>query len=68
MPQNLQPNLPDGASALLALARVAHHDGNRRLEQAAADQLARDYGIVVKFACVESVERDLQQAEGTADG
>ena len=30
--------LPEGASALIALARIAHRDGNRKLEQSAAGQ------------------------------
>ncbi len=40
--ENHEPNgLADGATSLIALARVAHREGNRRLEQAALDKLAR---------------------------
>jgi hypothetical protein len=67
MTANIKHELPEGASALIALARVSHRDGNRKLEQAAADKLAREYGIDVRFTCVESVERDLHQAEGRSD-
>jgi hypothetical protein len=59
-----EADLPDGAAALIALARVAHRDGDRSLEKAAADKLSRDHGIVVRFTCVESVERDLRRAKG----
>ena len=54
--------LPDGASALIALARVAHRDGNRDLELAATDRLIRDYGIQVSFPCCQSVGRDIVRA------
>jgi hypothetical protein len=47
---------------LIAVARVAHRDGDRALEQAAVDKLLRDYGIEVRFPCVESVTRDLRRA------
>jgi hypothetical protein len=60
--------LPDGAASLIALARVAHRDGNRTLERAAADKLARDYGISLCFTCSESVERDLRRANGGGRG
>jgi hypothetical protein len=53
--------LPDGASSLIALARIAHRDGNQELQRAAVDKLSRDFGIRVQFTCVESVERDLKQ-------
>ena len=51
--------LPESAFKLIALARVAHRDGNRQLEEAAVDKLACNYGIAIYFSCVESVERDL---------
>lgn len=54
--------LPDGATALIALVRVAHRDGNRRLEESVQSKLSREYGIELHFPCVESVERDLQWA------
>ena len=59
--------LPDGPTALIALARVAHHDGNRRLEQSVRDKLAREFGLTLGFTCVESVDRELQ-AEGRSNG
>jgi hypothetical protein len=62
VPAKAKHELPDGASALIAVARVAHRDGDRRLEQAAVDKLLRDYGIQVSFTCVESVARDLRRA------
>jgi hypothetical protein len=62
MPVKTAPELPEGASALIALARVAHRDGNRQLERAAVDKLSRDYGIEVRFPCVESVDRDLRRS------
>lgn len=61
MPTTVENELPEGASALIALARVAHRDGNRQLEQVAVDKLARDYGIGISFQCVQSVNRDLQR-------
>ena len=64
MPTPIENDLPDGASALIALARVAHRDGKRGLEQAAVDKLSRDYGIEIRFPCVESVDRDLRRTEG----
>jgi len=51
--------LPDGAIKLIALARVAHREGNRGLEKSAVDKLARVYGIAVRFPCVESVDQEL---------
>lgn len=57
-----EPALPNGASSLIALARVAHRDGNRQLEQSAVDKLIRNYGIAVQFPCEESVEHDLRRA------
>ena len=66
MTTSTEYELPEGASALIALARVSHRDGNRRLEQAAAEKLAREYGINVRFTCVESVDRDLHRTEGPA--
>ncbi len=65
MPTSTKNDLPEGASALIALARVAHRDGSRQLEQSARDKLARDYGIEVGFTCAESVDRDLHRAEGS---
>lgn len=59
--------LPDGATALIALARVAHRDGNRPLEQSVRDKLAREYGLTLGFTCSESVDRELQ-AGGRRDG
>ncbi len=58
-------DLPEGVSALIALVRVAHRDGNRPLEQSARDRLARDYGMSINFPCVESVDRDLRRTEGS---
>ena len=66
MPEKIQRKLPDGASALIALARVAHRDGDRRLERSAVEKLAREYGIEVRFPCVESVDRDLRRAGGVS--
>jgi len=59
-----EPALPNGASSLIALARVAHRDGNRQLEQAVLNKLACEYGLTVGFKCMEAVERDLHQTEG----
>lgn len=61
MPTKVEQQLPDGVSALIALARVAHRDGDRQLEQSATDKLAREYGIGLCFKCTESVERDLRR-------
>ena len=60
-------NLPAGASALIGLARVAHRDGDRQLEQSVINKLAQEYGLTVGFKCVESVERDLHRAEPSHD-
>ena len=62
-----EESLPDGVSVLIALARVAHHDGDRQLEQAAKDKLAREYGLTVGFVCEQSVDRDIQRAGGRRD-
>jgi hypothetical protein len=51
--------LPDNATKLIALARVAHRNGDRRLEQAARDMLTRQHGITVEFPCCRSVEDEL---------
>ena len=51
--------LPCEATALIALARVAHRNGDRGLEQAAVGKLVRDFGITVSFPCCESVDKDL---------
>jgi hypothetical protein len=66
MPEKVEHELPDGALTLIALARAAHRDGNRRLEQAAVNKLSHDYGIEVRFPCVESVDRDLHRTEGAS--
>jgi len=63
MTKIVERKLPEGASALIALARVAHHDGDRQLERSVMDRLARDYGIQVNFTCEQSVERDLRRTE-----
>ena len=63
MPTSTKNDLPEGASALIALARVAHREGDRPLEQSARDRLARDYGMSVNFKCVESVDQDLRRAK-----
>lgn len=63
MAANIEPELPDDATSLIALARVAHRDGNRGIEQAAVDKLVREFGIEIHFPCSESVDRDLQRAE-----
>jgi hypothetical protein len=63
MPAKRKHDLPDGAAALIALARVAHRDGDRMLERAAVDKLSHDYGIEVRFSCVESVDRDLRRGK-----
>ena len=68
MPASNNHNLPNGASALIALARVAHRDGDRRLERSAVDKLVRNYGISVQFPCEESVDQVLHRAEGSRDG
>ncbi len=61
--------LPDGATTLIAVARVAHRDGDRKLERSALDKLAREYGMTVNFTCEESVARDLARVkEGRRDG
>lgn len=57
----VKSDLPDGAAALIALARVAHYEGNRQLERSAVDKLVQNYGIAVRFNCVESVDRDLHR-------
>ena len=62
MATKTKPELPSDASALIALARVAHRNGDRKLEQSALGKLARDYGIDVRFPCCESVARDLHRA------
>jgi len=66
MPTTAERELPDGASSLIALARVAHKDGDRELEQATLDRLSRDYGMRVSFSCCESVDRDLELAANAA--
>lgn len=53
--------LPVGAASLIAVARIAHSEGNRALERSAANKLAKDYGIEVHFTCTESVNRELQR-------
>lgn len=63
MSSTVNHDLPDGASTLIALARIAHREGNRSLEQSALDKLAREYGINVRFTCVESVDRDLERSQ-----
>jgi hypothetical protein len=70
MPEKNDYELPDGATALIALARVAHRGGDRTLERAAVGKLARDYGLTVSFPCCQSVDRDLATAgmtEGNAN-
>ncbi len=62
MPEKIEYQLPNGAASLIALARVAHRNGNRGLEQAALAKLARDFGMTVSFPCCESVDRDLAEA------
>ncbi len=64
MPQQTDQQLPEGANALIALARVAHRDGSRSVEQSAVDRLARDYGIGLHFNCSESVDRELGEIGG----
>ena len=64
MPKRVKPELPDGASELIALARVAHRNGNRRLEQSTVTKLVQHYGISVQFPCEQSVDRDLCRTEG----
>jgi hypothetical protein len=61
MPRDFEYELPRSASALIALIRVTHHNGDRRLERAATDKLLRDFGIKVRFPCAESVARDLRR-------
>ena len=61
---DVKSELPDGAASLIALARVAHYEGNRQLERSAADKLVQDYGIAIRFNCVESVDRELHRTEG----
>ncbi len=61
-----EQELPNGASSLIAVARVAHRDGNRALERAATDKLAKECGIEIRFTCIESVERDLRRAKGAS--
>jgi hypothetical protein len=58
--QNTEQNtLPDKASALIALARVAHRNGDRALERAAREKLVQRYGIDLRFRCEESVDEEL---------
>jgi hypothetical protein len=64
MPNKATTELPNGASELIALARVAHRNGDRRLERSAVNKLVHDFGISVQFRCEESVDRDLRRAEG----
>ncbi len=63
MPAKREHDLPDGAAALIALARIAHRDGDQELERATADKLSHDYGIEVRFPCAESVDRDLRRGK-----
>jgi len=51
--------LPDSATGLIALARAAHRDGHKKLEQAAAEKLAREYGMRVTFVCCDAVDADV---------
>jgi hypothetical protein len=62
MPDSSNNELPESATGLIALARVAHRNGERQVERAAVDKLARDFGIEVHFPCSESVDRDLERA------
>lgn len=66
MPDHEQ--LPDSVTSLICLARVAHTSGDRRLERAALDKLAREYGIRLEFVCVESAERDMERGKGASNG
>lgn len=51
--------LPEAATSLIALARVAHRDGDRDLERAAREKLVQQYGIDLRFRCEESVNDEL---------
>ena len=58
----IQHELPEGVIELIAIARIAHRNRNRELEQSATGKLAREYGIVVHFPCCDSVAKDLEAA------
>lgn len=55
--------LPDGASNLIALLRIAHREGDRQVERAIREKLARDYGLSVRFTCIESIKQELMHLE-----
>ena len=60
MANKTENTLPAGATALIALARVSHRNGERQVEKSALDKLTREFGIDLHFPCTESVDRDLR--------
>jgi hypothetical protein len=67
MPRDFECELPRGASALIALIRVTHRNGDRRLERATRAKLLHDFGIKVRFPCEESVARDWRRLRRPKD-
>ncbi|WP_168564999.1 hypothetical protein [Crateriforma spongiae] len=64
----MKAKLPVDASRLVALARVAHLNGDKKLERSCNRRLAERFGIRIVFICRDATERELRRTEDRRDG